>query len=373
VAATRKLARLAARSIRAAAGASRAATARLGGLPPRGEIRVSYGHARVPRLGDLATGGIVKLQNLVEKYPSAPRRFNVLYLVSSRLPESPVALARAARAKGAAVVVNQNGVAYPAWHGAGWERTNAPMAALLEQASHVFYQSQFCKDTADRFLRVQPRRSEILYNAVDTRRFAPPSSSRSHSQTRLLLGGSQDAWYRVETALRTLALVRRQIKNARLLITGRLRWTSRLTPKADVDALLAELRITDAVDLFGTFTQSEAPSIYHRADILLHTKYNDPCPSVVIEAMASGLPVVYSKSGGVPELVGDAAGLGVAAELSFDRDIPPSPEALADAVCEVASRHEAFRSAARARAVDRFDIAAWVRRHDEVFREVVAL
>ena len=50
-----------------------------------------------------------------------------------------------------------------------------------------------------------------------------------------------------------------------------------------------------------------------RAHVLLHTKVNDPCPTAVIEAMACGLPVAYPASGGTVELVGDEAGIGVAA------------------------------------------------------------
>lgn len=365
-----KLVRLAARSLRAAAGASRAAGARLGGLPPAGNVRVSYGHRRLPAAGDVAVGGIVKLQDLARQFPNTPRRFNVLYLVSSRLPDAAVSLARAARAKGAAVVVNQNGVAYPAWHGAGWEATNAPMGELLRQASHTFYQSQFCKDTADRFVGVQPSRWEVLHNAVDTDRFVPRARERVAPGLTLLLGGSQDAWYRVDAAVRTLAAIRRMGADARLLIAGRLRWASRATPRADLDRLLGELAVAGHVDWLGPYTQADAPALYHRADILLHTKYNDPCPSVVIEAMASGLPVVYSASGGVPELVGDSAGAGVPADVSWERDVPPDPDALAAAVLDVAARRSACSNAARARAVDRFDVRHWIARHREVFFEV---
>jgi glycosyltransferase involved in cell wall biosynthesis len=364
----KRIVRHAARTARSVVAVSRAVNARLGGLPREGEIRVSYGHVSVPRATDFAQGGIVKLQGLTRRYPNSTRRFNVLYLVSSRLPNEPAALARAARAKGAAVVVNQNGVAYPAWHGAGWEKTNAPMARVLQLASHVFYQSQFCKDTADRFLAVRPHSWEVLHNAVDTDRFVPASDRKPRPLT-MLLGGSQDAWYRVETAVRTLASLSREIPDARLLIAGRLKWSSEATPRADLERLIAQLGLADRVDLLGTYTQAAAPALYQRADMLLHTKYNDPCPSVVVEAMASGLPVVFSRSGGVPELVGDA-GVGIPAEVSWERDIPPPPDKLADAVLAVAARRTSFSSAARARAVEHFSLDAWLERHERTFHDL---
>ena len=71
------------------------------------------------------------------------------------------------------------------------------------------------------------------------------------------------------------------------------------------------------------------------ADLLLHTQYNDACPGLVLEAMACGLPVVYSASGGTPELVGPEAGLGVAAEQSWEKTYPPDPNKMAGAVLTV--------------------------------------
>jgi glycosyltransferase involved in cell wall biosynthesis len=363
--------RIAGRSVRAAGAAWRAVNARLGGLPGPGQVRVSYGHARVPRSADYAVGGIVKLQALDRLFPNSPRRFNLLYLVSSRLPDGAVALARAAKAKGAAVVFNQNGVGYPGWHGPGWEDVNAPMAALMPMAAHVFYQSQFCKDTADRFLKVRPERWEILHNAVDTERFVPAASRPARPLT-LLLGGTQYARYRVDSAVRTLALVRRSLPDARLLVAGTLRWPTNETPRADIDRLTGELGVAGAVEFPGPYSQADAVALYQRADVLLHTKYNDPCPTVVIEALSCGLPVVYSCSGGVPELVGDDCGAGVPVEQSWDRDVAAAPEALCAAVLRVRGDLERLSSSARLRACQRFDVKPWLARHAEVFERLTA-
>src|SRR6185437_2830139 len=139
----------------------------------------------------------------------------------------------------------------------------------------------------------------------------------------LLLGGNQYQRYRLETALETLELVRREDPDARLLVGGALSFPAASRP---------------GVELLGPYTQAEAPELFRRADILLHTKYNDPCPTVVLEAMASGLPVVHSASGGTPELVGYDAGIGIQAPLDWEQDHPPEPERLAAAVLTVAER-----------------------------------
>src|SRR5581483_9740678 len=119
---------------------------------PRAEgLAVSYGVERMPGDADVVIGGAVKFQVLAEHLPNAPRDFNVLYLGSSSMPIDAPALVRLARRRRAVFAWNQNGVAYPGWYGPGWELVNQPRARLLLQADHVFYQSRFCKMSADRF------------------------------------------------------------------------------------------------------------------------------------------------------------------------------------------------------------------------------
>jgi glycosyltransferase involved in cell wall biosynthesis len=335
--------------------------------PSRGTIAVFYGRDRVPGLGEPVHGGLVKFQQLAQELPNEPRAFNVLYLGSTTLPPDYRDLLRLARERGAAILWNQDGVAYPAWHGPGWERTNEPLAAGLHAADRVVYQSEFCKLSADRFLGEPAAGWEVLHNPVDTRRFTPaPGPERPPT---LLLGGNQYQRYRLEVALRTLVLLPAEW---RLLVTGAVSWhADRRAARAEAAALLRDSGVAERVEMVGTYSQAEAPELLRRGDVLLHPKVNDPCPTIVLEAMACGLPVVYSATGGSPELVGDTAGVGIPGPLDWERDRPPEPAALAAAVLELHDRLPELSEAARARA-ERFDLRAWVERHRVLLEELVA-
>ena len=158
---------------------------------------------------------------------------------------------------------------------------------------------------------------------------------------------------------RSFAAILPSQPDARLLVAGRV--------VLDPVPLLDELGLRDRVELLGRYAQRDAPALYGRAHLLLHTKVNDPCPNVVLEAMACGLPVVYPASGGTLELVGDDAGIGVPHPDGWERDEPPPAEAMAAAVARVLANLDALSAAARRRAVERFPLDRWLDRHAELF------
>ena len=327
------------------------------GRPAPG-VRVFYGHDRLPRPGERAAGGTAKLQKLATRFPNTPVGFSVLYLGSNRLPRDLGPLLALARRRRIPLVVNQDGVGYPGWAGDATEEVNRPQRQALLAAEHVLYQSEFAKRSADHFLGTPRGSWEVLPNAVDVERFVPAGSPPEGGPV-LLLGGDQTQAYRLELALRTLAVAAVRHPDARLLVTGRLVWP--------LEPLVDELGLRDRVLAVGEYDQRAAPAIFQQAHLLLHTKVNDPCPTVVLEAMACGLPVVHPASGGTVELVGDEAGIGVPHPDAWERDEPPSAEALADAVDRVLADLAAYGARARARAVERFALEPWLERHAELF------
>lgn len=330
---------------------------------PRPGLRVSYGWDRIPSPDEPATGGTAKLQRLSARFTSHPADFSLLYLAAPHFPRDVRWLVRLARRRRVPVVVNQNGVAYPAWAGSRADELNRVPREVLRASDYVLYQSAFCKEAADRFLGHPPGGWEVLPNAVDVSRFTPAACAPEGAPV-LLLGGDQTQPYRLELALRVLAELLNDYPDARLLVSGQL--------VVAPDPLAIDLGIANRLEVLGRYTLGQAPALLRRAHVLLHTKVQDPCPSVVIEAMACGVPVVYPASGGTVELVGEVGGIGVPHEASWDREVPPSPAALADAVGRVLDDHERYRTAARARAVDLFSIEPWLDRHEELFGELLA-
>jgi len=301
------------------------------------------------------------MQKLAERFPNSPTDFSVLYLGTTWLPRDLEPLLRVARRRRAGIVVNQDGVGYPGWAGDETEAVNRPLRRTLRAADHVVYQSEFSKLSADLYLGEPPASWEILPNAVDVSRFTPAERA-PEGGPMVLLGGDQTQEYRLELALRTLAVLRGRHSACRLLVTGRL--VSR------PDALLDELGLRGHVDFLGEYAQRDAPTILRGAHVLLHTKVKDPCPTLVLEAMASGLPVVYPASGGTPELVGEEAGVGVAHPNTWERDEPPQPGELAESLERVLADLPRYATAARARAVERFALEPWLDRHAEIFERL---
>jgi glycosyltransferase involved in cell wall biosynthesis len=333
----------------------------LAGGRARPGLRVFYGWDRLPGPGEPVAGGTAKLQKLAARWPNRPTDFSLVYLGTTYLPRDLRPLLWLAKRRGAKIVVNQDGVAYPGWAGERTDRLNEPLRRVVHAADHVVYQSAFSKRSSDTFLGEPEGSWEILPNAVDVDVFTPGSPPAGGPV--ILVGGDQTQHYRLELALETFRCVLDEHREARLIVTGRL--------VSDPGPTIRRLSLERSVDFTGRYAQAEAPAVFRRAHVLLHTKVNDPCPTTVIEAMACGVPVAYAASGGTVELVGDDAGVGVPHPDGYERDDPPPPDELAAAVSAVLADRERLAAGARRRAVERFALADWLERHAAIFAALV--
>lgn len=336
-------------------------------VPRREPLSVYYGGAR----GGDAGGPLVKVKRLREYFPEVRWGFNLVYLLSNT-PYLPGMALDILKRRGIPMVHNQNGVFYKAWYAGDWAAQNQRMARSYQAADWVFYQSEFCKRAAERFLGTRTGGGEILYNAVDTDRFRPQAEAtqKARGDYCFLLTGKIDKhlYYRLESTIAGLRIARDCGLDGRLKVAG---WIETET-RTRAEALARGLGLADRVEFTGAYTQEQAPEIYRGADAYVMTKHNDPCPNTVLEALASGLPILYSDSGGVPELAGTEAGVALPCPEDWETTRAPTSEAIGDGMLKIAAGHDAFAHAARRRAVERFDIGHWIDRHRSVFQQLVS-
>jgi len=330
----------------------------------RRAAHLSVGFGDVLDEGRPVHGGAVKLLPLRKAFGGNEREFSILYAVSSSQPGFAADLFARCHQCEIRIVWNQNGVGYPAWAGNESERHNRPMRTLRAMADHIVYQSEFCRVSADKFLGPCGLPSEILFNPVDLEKFHPPEIPSDVIPLRLLTLGTHGYPERVFSAIRCLDELRRGGLESSLTIAGRFLWKS---AEPQVSGLIRQLGLERHVKVLPPFTQDEAAALYRSHHIVLHPKHMDPCPTVAVEALASGCPVVGSRSGGMPELVGLDCGVLVEAATDWSRLITPSGTELAEAVRTLVPRLESTGKAARQRAENLFDSRKWVARHAEIF------
>lgn len=327
----------------------------------RFQPRVFYGGARSGSLG----GPLVKVKRLQRYFPQYTYRYNLVYALSNA-PYLPPAALNALSRRNVPLVLNQNGVFYPGWFSGDWIKKNKIMADAYHRADYVFWQSDFCRRSANKFLGTRQGAGEILFNAIDTNHFLPARISRKRPFTFLLTGkiGSH-LNYRLQSTVNGLAMARRAGLDAVLRISG---WIEDLSFLRN---LVQSHKLSDYVVVTGVYSQQTAPLIYQAADAYVMMKYLDPCPNTVIEALACGLPILYSASGGVPELVNKEAGLGLPVQEDWNVINVPTPESIASGMLKIAEEHIFMSKAARQRAVDQFALEDWIERHNIIFEKLL--
>jgi UDP-glucose:(heptosyl)LPS alpha-1,3-glucosyltransferase len=96
--------------------------------------------------------------------------------------------------------------------------------------------------------------------------------------------------------LAALARARQTGLKAELLIAGngdRTRYTG----------MIEQLGLTEQVRFLGVLDQPGTAELYRTCDALAHPTFTDHCSLVVIEALASGLPVITTRQNGAAELI----------------------------------------------------------------------
>lgn len=162
---------------------------------------------------------------------------------------------------------------------------------------------------------------------------------------------------RIPDVLRIFHILQRKVPS-RLLMMGE---GVELEPARH---LAAELGISSRVSFLGPVTK--VSEILAQLDLFLLPSQYESFGLAALEAMASGVPVICTRAGGLPEVVED----GVSGILCDVGDCSSMARSAAQILLEP-QRHRAMREAARKRAVELFPQDLIVARYEELYNSVL--
>lgn len=172
----------------------------------------------------------------------------------------------------------------------------------------------------------------VLLNGADAKLFSPrdPNSQTAVGQTgTILFAGRLVKEKGVHVLLDAMRLLQERGIAARCLVVGSTRFGG---SKPDNYVRKLQRNAPSNVEFLGYKSGAELAQIFRDSDIYAAPSvWNDPFPLAILEALASGLPVVASRRGGMPEAFKDGGGIlvnsGSAAELAdaFQRILTDEP------------------------------------------------
>jgi len=162
--------------------------------------------------------------------------------------------------------------------------------AVLRAADRNIVPSVFLKEVFETYGIA----ADVIPNVADLERFV--YTPRNPLRPRVLSTRNFEAHYNLPCTLRAFGRLQARYPDATLTLVGSGR------EEGAVRAQAASLRLRH-VTFVGRVAQAEMPRYYADADIYVQTPSIDNMPVSVLEAFASGLPVVSTDVGGVPGML----------------------------------------------------------------------
>lgn len=227
-------------------------------------------------------------------------------------------------------------------------RVTRTLAAVSAEAAE-----QFAAETG-----IPSGRFVVLHSGVDTARFRPPSAARPGDRVVLGCVGRLDPIKAHDILIEAFARVAAAggpDLELRLIGDG---------PCAPALARLARDRgVADRVRFLGMAT--DVPEQLRELDMFLLASHREGRPTSVMEALATGLPVIASRVGSMPGLVADGR-TGVLVEPG---DVAGLARAIADLAADAAVRRR-YSAEARQVAVAEFSLDRMIEQYAAFYREM---
>ncbi len=207
---------------------------------------------------------------------------------------------------------------------------------------------------------VSPDQLHVVPLGVNTELFQPRSDPREPGRVMAIASA--------DTPLKGVATLLKAVARLRVNRDLELRLVAKVEPNGPTHKLIAELGISDIVHITSGLSDAELAALFASAEVACIPSLYEGFSLPAVEAMSSGTPIVASRVGALPEVLGTD---GACAEL-----VPPADvDALTRALGELLDSPEKRRSlgkAGRARAVSVFSWEAVAAQTVRIYERAIA-
>jgi glycosyltransferase involved in cell wall biosynthesis len=209
--------------------------------------------------------------------------------------------------------------------------------------------------------RIPAGRFRVVPLGVDTELFVPPAGPRARVPGRIVAVASADR------PLKGVAHLLDAVAKLRVDHDVELQLVSALEPGGPTERQIDELGLSDAVTVHSGLTEVELAGLLASAEIMCVPSLYEGFSLPTVEALSCGTPVVASRAGALPEVVGPD---GECARLVEPGDAGALAAVLGELLGDPAERAR-LGTAGRARALERYSWTSVARATVEAYRQAI--
>ena len=179
--------------------------------------------------------------------------------------------------------------------------------SMLKRSNRLIAVSDFTRRELLQYYKVQADKIRVIHNGVDTRKFQPATDKRKAKQElgfnpddiAVLSVGRLYARKGLFTLIESMPAVVRSFPRAKFIISGK----GQSNEMKKLVAHAQKLGVNGNIVFTGYYPDRKLPRLYQAADVFAFSTFYENLPFAVLEALSTGLPVVTTSVGGIPEMI----------------------------------------------------------------------
>ena len=178
---------------------------------------------------------------------------------------------------------------------------------MLERSNRIIGVSDFTRRELLQYYKVKADKIRVIHNGVDTHKFKPATDKRkvkeevglNPDEIAILSVGRLYARKGLFTLIESMPAIVKRFRNAKFVISGK----GQSNEMKKLVAHATRLGVKNNLVFTGYFPDKKLPKLYQAADVFAFSTFYENLPFAVLEALSTGLPVVTTNVGGIPEMI----------------------------------------------------------------------